>query len=35
VVLAMVVVLGLLGLIINGAFSLAEQRLLRWQARVA
>ncbi len=31
-VLAMVLVLGLTGLILNGGFALIEQRLLRWQA---
>jgi len=30
-VLAMVLVLGLVGLLVNGALGLAEQRLLRWQ----
>jgi sulfonate transport system permease protein len=31
-VLAMVLVLGVVGLLVNGALALAEQRLLRWQA---
>lgn len=31
-VLAMVLVLGVVGLTLNGAFAIAEQRLLRWQA---
>ena len=31
-VLAMVVVLGVLGLILNGGFAAIERRLLRWQA---
>ena len=31
-VLAMVLVLGAVGLVVNGALALAERRLLRWQA---
>ena len=31
-VLAMVLVLGVVGLLVNGVLALAEQRLLRWQA---
>ena len=34
-VLAMVVVLGVAGLVVNGALALAERRLLRWQAHTA
>ena len=34
-VLAMVVVLGLIGLTLNGALALVERRLLRWQGQAA
>ncbi len=34
-VLAMVLVLGVVGLVVNGALAVVEQRLLRWQAHTA
>ena len=34
-VLAVIVVLGVVGLVVNGALALAERRLLRWQGYAA
>jgi sulfonate transport system permease protein len=34
-VLAVIVVLGVVGLVVNGALALVERRLLRWQGYAA